>query len=51
MCSCSFANKTKVLGVQMSERANIFSVYLGMVLEIHAFPQKKWYMGTLHHME
>lgn len=48
MCSYSFANKRKVLGVQMSERANIFSVYLAMYFEICTFRQQKF--GTWQHI-
>lgn len=54
MCSYSFANKTKVLGVQMSEHANIFSVYLGIYLEIHTFKQQKfttWQHTRLYRMK
>lgn len=41
MCSCSFASKSMVLGVQICEHTNIFRVYRGMHLENHTFTQQK----------
>lgn len=41
VCSYSSANNSKGLGVQTNEHTNIFSVYLGINLEICTFTQQK----------
>lgn len=51
MCSYSFANKSKVVGVQMNEHAIIFSLYLRIYLEMCTFTQQKfvtWQHTRLH---